>query len=83
MANSGKWLIVRVTDLKTGDNKANVKIPVGMANFGMQMAVKYAPGSFEGLDMNGIIAAVKSSGQDKLVEVEDEEKGERVEIFVE
>ncbi len=47
------------------------------------MAVKYAPGSFEGLDMNGIIAAVKSSGQDKLVEVEDEEKGERVEIFVE
>ena len=41
MSNSGKWLLIRVTDMKTGVNKANVKIPVGLANFGMKMAAKY------------------------------------------
>ena len=83
MSNSGKWLLIRVTDMKTGDSKANVRIPVGLANFGMKMAAKYAPDSVEGLDMNEILAAAKSSCEGKLVDVEDEEKGEHVEIYVE
>ena len=33
--------------------------------------------------MNEILAAAKSSCEGKLVDVEDEEKGERVEIYVE
>ncbi len=83
MSNSGKWFRVRVTDLKTGKSKANVKIPVSLANFGMKMAAKYAPESLEGLDMEQILAAMKSGGEEKMVDVEDEEKGEHVEIFVE
>lgn len=83
MSNSGKWLRIRVTDMKTGKSKANVKIPAGLADFGMRMATKYAPDTMEGLDMAHIIEAMKTGGESKLVDVEDEEKGEHVEIFVE
>ena len=83
MLNTSKWFRVRVTDLSTGQSKANVKIPVSLANWGMKMATKYAPESVGDLDMNQIIEAMKSSGEKKLVDVEDEEKGEHVEIFIE
>jgi hypothetical protein len=83
MSNSGKWFRVRVTDLSTGKSKTNVKIPVSLANFGMKMAAKYAPESVEGLDLGEIIAAAKNGGEGMLVDVEDELKGERVEVFVE
>ncbi len=83
MSNSAKWLRIRVTDLNTGKSKANVKIPVSLAHFGMKMAARYAPESIEGLDMDQIIAAMKDAGEEKLVDVEDAEKGEHVEVFVE
>ncbi len=83
MSNSSKWFRVRVTDLQTGKSKANVKIPVSLANFGMKMAAKYAPTAVEDLDMNQIISAMQDAGEELLVDVEDEEKGEHVEIFVE
>jgi hypothetical protein len=83
MSNASKWFRVRVTDMKTGKSKASVKIPASLAGFGMKMAARFAPDSLEGLDMDQIIAAMQSSGETKLVDVEDEEKGEHVEIFVE
>jgi hypothetical protein len=83
MSNTGKWLRVRVTDLQTGKSKANVRIPVSLADFGMKMAAKYAPDSLIDLDMNQIMAAVKDGSDGLLVDVEDEEKGEHVEVFVE
>ncbi len=83
MSNSGKWLRVRVTDLKTGESKANVKIPASLADFGMKMAMKFNSAGIEGLDLDQIIAAVKNGENGKLVDVEDEQKGEHVEVFVE
>ncbi len=83
MSNSSSWLLVRVTDVKTGKSKANVRIPASLADFGMKMAARFAPGSVEGLDMNQISAALKRGNDQKLVDVIDEEKGEHVEIFVE
>jgi hypothetical protein len=83
MSNSEKWLLVRVTDLKTGKSKVNVKIPVSLAEFGMKMAVKFAPATLEDLDMHQMIESMKGSDEGKLVDVEDEEKGEHVEVFVE
>jgi hypothetical protein len=82
MSNNPKWFRVRVTDIATGKKKTNVKIPAGMANFGMKMAAKYAPESIEGLDLDLIMEAAKNGGEGMLVEVEDEEKGERVEVFL-
>ncbi len=83
MSNSSNWLLIQVTDLKTGNKKANVKIPASLANFGMKMAAKFVPGGFEGLDMDQLVAAMKSGDERKLVDVVDEEKEEHVEIFVE
>jgi hypothetical protein len=72
-----------VTDLRTGESKANVKIPVSLADFGMKMAAKFAPSEVGDLNMDQIIAAMKNGDEEKLVDVEDEEKGEHVEIFIE
>ncbi len=83
MSNSGKLFRVRVTDLRTGKSKANVTIPFGLVESGMKIGAKFAPAAVEGLDMNQLIAAIKSGGEGKVVDVEDEEKGEHVEVFIE
>jgi hypothetical protein len=79
----GKWLRVRVTDLKSGKRKVNVNIPLGLVDVGLKMGAKFAPVGLEGLDMNQIMTAIKSGGQGKIADVEDEEDSEHVEIFVE
>jgi hypothetical protein len=83
MSNAGRWLRVRVTDITTGESKANVRIPLRLADFGMRMAAKFAPSAIDDLDMNEIIAAMKNGGEEKLVDVQDEENGDHVEIFIE
>ncbi len=82
-STQGRWFHVRVTDLKTGKRKVNVNIPLGLVDVGLKMGAKFAPAGLEGLDMNQIMAAVKSGGEGKIVDVEDEEDSEHVEIFVE
>ena len=79
---SAKWFRVRVTDMKTGKNKVNVNIPMGLVNIGMRLGARFAP-EMEDLDVDGIITAIRSGAQGKIVEVEDSEDGERVEIYVE
>lgn len=82
-STSGKWFRVRVTDLRSGKRKVNVNIPLGLVDVGMKMGAKFAPAGLEGLDMQQIIAAIKSGGEGKIVDVEDEEDGEHVEVFIE
>ena len=80
---SGKWFRVRVTDLRSGKRKVNVNIPLGLVDVGMKMGAKFAPAGLEGLDMQQIFAAIKQGGEGKIVDVEDEEDGEHVEVFIE
>ncbi len=82
-ATSGKWFRVRVTDLRTGKRKVNVNIPLGLVDVGMKMGAKFAPAGLAGLDMQQIIAAIKQGGEGKIVDVEDEDGGEHVEVFIE
>ncbi len=82
-ATQGRWFRVRVTDLKTGKRKVNVNIPLGLVDVGLKMGAKFAPAGLEGLDMNQIMAAVKSGGEGKIVDVENEDESEHIEIFVE
>ncbi|MBI5304243.1 MAG: hypothetical protein HY868_19075 [Chloroflexi bacterium] len=82
-ATSGRWFRVRVTDLRTGRRKVNVNIPLGLVDVGLKMGAKFAPAGVEGLDMNQIITAIKSGGEGKVVDVENEEDGEHVEVFIE
>lgn len=80
---SGKWFRVRVTDLKSGKRKVNVNIPLGLVDVGLKMGAKFAPAGLEELDVNQILAAIKSGTEGRIVDVEDEEDGERVEVFIE
>ena len=82
-STTGKWFRVRVTDSRTGRRKVNVNIPLGLVDVGLKMGAKFAPAGLEGLDMNQILTALKNGGEGKVVDVEDEEDGEHVEVFIE
>ena len=82
-STSGRWFRVRVTDMRTGRRKVNVNIPLGLVDVGLKMGAKFAPAGLEGLDMNQILTAIKTGGEGKVVDVEDEEDGEHVEVFIE
>jgi hypothetical protein len=77
-----RWFRVRVTDLRTGKAKVSVNLPIGLVDVGMRMGARFAP-ELENMDLAEIIAQVKAGGQGKMVEVEDEEDGERVEVYIE
>ncbi len=79
---AARWFRVRVTDLRTGKNKVNVNIPMGLVNVGIKMGARFAP-EVEGLDMDQIARAIREGAQGKIIDVEDEEDAERVEIFIE
>ncbi len=77
-----KWFRVRVVDLNSGRNKVNVNIPMSLVNVGIKMGARFAP-DVEGLDFDEIMEAIRSGAQGRIVEVIDEEGGERIEIFIE
>ncbi|HEY1409653.1 MAG TPA: hypothetical protein VF434_11970, partial [Promineifilum sp.] len=77
-----RWFRVRITDVNTGRNKVNVNIPMGLVNVGIKMGAKFAP-EIEGDKLEGILDAVRSGQHGKVMDIVDEEDGERVEIFVE
>lgn len=81
-ASAPRWFRVRVTDVGTGRNKVNVNIPMGLVNVGIKMGAKFAP-EIEGAEYNEIMEAIRSGQQGKIMDIYDDEDGERVEIFVE
>lgn len=81
-ASSPRWFRVRVTDTNNGRNKVNVNIPMALVNTGIKMGARFAP-EMEGVEYAQILDAIKSGQQGKVMDIMDEESGERVEIFVE
>jgi len=77
-----RWFRVRVTDLATGKSKVNVNIPMGLVNVGLKMGARFAP-NMDNVNYEELMTAIKSGASGKVIDVADEEKGERVEIFVE
>jgi hypothetical protein len=74
-----RWLRVRVTDTITGKPKATVNLPIGLVEAGLNIASQYAPQ----VAFDELMAAIQAGAEGKIVDVFDEEDGERVEIFVE
>ena len=81
-ASAPRWFRVRVTDMNSGRNKVNVNIPMGLVNVGIKMGARFAP-EMEGVEYQQIMEAIKSGQQGKVMDVTDDESGERIEIFVE
>jgi hypothetical protein len=81
-ASSPRWFRVRVTDVQSGRNKVNINIPMGLVSVGIKMGARFAP-EIEGERLESILEAVRSGQLGKVMDITDEEDGERVEIFVE
>lgn len=81
-ASKPRWFRVRVTDVETGRNKVNVNIPMGLVNVGIKMGARFAP-EMEGVAYEELMDAIRSGRQGKVIDITDNEDGERVEIFVE
>lgn len=81
-ASAPRWFRVRVTDVNSGRNKVNINIPMGLVNVGIKMGARFAP-EIEGHQLESIMDAVRSGQLGKVMDITDEEDGERVEIFVE
>jgi hypothetical protein len=75
-----RGLHVRVTDLDTGRPKVTVNLPMSLVQVGLSFGSRFAP-ELDGLDWQAIVDALNDETTGRLVEVEDLEKGERVEVY--
>ncbi len=78
----GRWLRVRVTDLKSGKPKVSVNVPLGLMEIALRMGARFIPRDIS-LNSQEIVECIRSGHAGKIVDVEDEEDGERVEVYVE
>jgi hypothetical protein len=80
-----RWLRVRVTDGATGRAKVNVNVPVSAVLALGKLGNRFG-GSFlekEGIDIEGIIEAIRSGAEGKIVDVSDEDSRDHVEVVIE
>ena len=70
-----RWLRIRVTDTKTGQTKVKV-------NVGIKMGARFAP-SGANFNYDEVMSAIKNGAMGKIVDLEDQTEGERVEIWSE
>ena len=77
-----KFLLVRV--LEDGRPTVNIKVPIGVAKWGMKMAQAFSPQMKDAdLDWDSIIAMIQEGEGGKIVEVEDQVEHKTVEVWVE
>jgi len=81
--DEGRLFRVQVTDLRSGKAKVNVTLPTKLIGMGLRIAQRFAPEEMDGIDVQELEAMLASGAIGKIVEVEDEEDGERVEIYIE
>lgn len=74
------WFHVKVSDMKSGKTKVTVNIPIRLLRLGLNVGSRFAP-EMEGIDWDDL-AGMIGSEKGVLVDVEDEEDGEHVQIYV-
>ena len=77
-----RFLLVRV--IEDGRPTVNIKVPVGVARWGMKMAQAFSPEMKDAnLDWESITAIIQEGEGGKIVEVEDKVEHKTVEVWVE
>ena len=76
------WLKIIITDLVTGSIKTTVNIPLRLVEWGFGIGSRYTD-ELRNVDMAELRGLLDSELHGKILEVIDEEDGEKVEIFVE
>lgn len=83
MTSEAKWLRVQVMDLSTGKESVRVNLPISLVNVGLKMGARFIPEAEQESMMEELLNALSMGHTGKIVEVIDEEEGQRVEVFVE
>ena len=80
-----RFLKVRVFDRNSDQAKVNVTLPIGLVKWGMNFIPDSAKAKIEEqeIDMKLITEALEKGITGKIVDVEDEEKGQHVEVWLE
>ena len=76
-----RWLHIRVTDTDTNQRRVNLALPVALAKLGLKMGAHFGP-EIDGLDWTTFEGLFDGEIIGSLVDVMDDEDGERVEIFL-
>lgn len=76
-----RWLHVKVQDMASGRSKVSVKIPIALARIGLRMGAKFAP-EVNDFNWDEIMSELTTGGSQSLVEVQDQEDGELVQIYL-
>lgn len=76
------WLRVHVTDLESGKSSVNVNVPMRLVNVGLRLGARFVP-EMEGLDVEELAEALRQGLKGKIIDVIDEDEGQRVEVYVE
>ena len=79
-----KAKLLRVRVVEDGHPTVNVKVPIGVARWGMKVAQAFSPEMKDAnLDWESITAIIQEGEQGKIVEVEDEVDHKTVAVWVE
>jgi hypothetical protein len=79
-----KAKLLRVRVVEAGHPTVNVKVPIGVAKWGMRMAQAFSPEMKDAnLDWEDITAILREGEGRKIVEVKDEVDHKTVEVWVE
>jgi hypothetical protein len=81
-AGAARWFRVRVIDMATGRVKVNVNLPLSLVKAGMKMGARFSP-EMDELNWEELAAAIQEGASGKIVDVEDQDGGEKVEVYVE
>ena len=77
-----RWVRIRVTDMVTGRTRVNVNLPFSLVTAATKLGARFSPQT-EDLDWEELITAIREGASGKIVDVEDDQGGEKVEVFVE
>ncbi len=78
----GRWFRVKVTDNFTGKMRANIRLPISLVSAGLKMGAKFSP-EMDGMDMNLLQDAIRNNQSGLIIDVNANEDGEHVEIYIE
>lgn len=81
-AGKSRWLRVRVMDADSDHHRVMVSLPMQWVQIGLAIGARFVP-ELQEVDWQAIAETLEQETAGKIVEVQDLEKGERVEIYIE
>ncbi len=81
-SSSSRFVRILVTDTDSGKSRVNVRLPISVVSAGLKMGARFSP-EIDGLDMSELMGFIRTGDTGKVIDIFDDEDGERVEVFVE